>query len=842
MQRRLALVVLLLGHAGPGIALADRPHSQSTGQVTEPPPWGFGTDGSHEPPPWGFGIDGSHEPPPWGFGIDGSHEPPPGGFGIDGTARPVTATAALEGSVKQQGNRDPLADVRVVLSPLSSPQQSSANAATRREALTDQEGRFRFTALEPGEYRIELHGPGRRPQEQRETLNALRKKIVTYYVPPLPTAFQTVVRAESLRRDVSEQVIEASELRRIPGTQNDAIKAVENLPGVARAPLGSGQLVIWGSSPRDTAIYANRVSIPNVFHVAGLRSTINSEFVSEVSFKPGAYGADYGGHLGGQVEIALRPPKSDRVHGSATLDLIDGSATVEGPITKKLHVAAGVRVSWISVFLPLFSVSSYQISPVYWDYQLALRYKPSSRDDLDLYVLGATDQLRLHSDSPDPAVNVSLNTRTYFSRVLSRWSHRFDGGSSLFVQAFVGGSNSTATTSESGLGGIPLSSESLAVDYGLRAELRQRITSFLHLDVGLDFYGYRDFYNVLTTPQLALRLTGGSSDRPVESNATTLGTAVWERVTLDELGTAPYLIARFELWQKRLTVSPQLRLSTVYQRAYEGTRTNSFISLEPRLFASVQVIPRWLRIKLGLGNYTQNPSQLEVSEQFGNPLLRQQNGITYVAGIESEPSATLSFQGQFFYREMRSLIVSDPLTVFCNDGIGRSLGADFLIRQRLWRGLFGWLAYTLSQSERKDHPDEPWRRSAFDQTHILTAIVSYKLPWERLGIEVGVRFRYATGNPTTPVVGGVRDVGAQSWLPLYGPIYSARLPDFHQLDLRIDKTWTFNRFKLDLYLDIQNLYNRVNTEQLAYGGRQLVQSTPVSGIPIFPNLGVRAEY
>ena len=150
------------------------------------------------------------------------------------------------------------------------------------------------------------------------------------------------------------------------------------------------------------------------------------------------------------------------------------------------------------------------------------------------------------------------------------------------------------------------------------------------------------------------------------------------------------------------------------------------------------------------------------------------------------------------------------------------------------------VAYTVSRSERKDRPDEPWRLFRYDQTHILTLVASYKLPW--WGLEVGLRFRYVTGNPTTPIDGGLRNTQGQTWTSIQGERFSARLPDFHQLDLRIDKTFTFNRWKLGLYLDIQNLYNQANTETLVYGGRQLYQSAPITGIPFFPNIGVRADF
>ena len=119
-------------------------------------------------------------------------------------------------------------------------------------------------------------------------------------------------------------------------------------------------------------------------------------------------------------------------------------------------------------------------------------------------------------------------------------------------------------------------------------------------------------------------------------------------------------------------------------------------------------------------------------------------------------------------------------------------------------------------------------------------MASYKLPW--WGIEVGVRFRYVTGGLYTPTVAGIRDTLTQTWISAQGPVFSERLPDFHQLDLRFDKTWVFNRWKLGLYLDIQNLYNRSNAEQVIYGGRQQYQSSLISGIPFFPNVGLRADF
>ena len=57
--------------------------------------------------------------------------------------------------------------------------------------------------------------------------------------------------------------------------------------------------MVWGSAPGDTRVYADGVQIPRVYHFGGVRSTISAEFVTDVNFRPGAYGADYGRGLGG---------------------------------------------------------------------------------------------------------------------------------------------------------------------------------------------------------------------------------------------------------------------------------------------------------------------------------------------------------------------------------------------------------------------------------------------------------------------------------------------------------------------------------------------------------------
>jgi hypothetical protein len=116
-------------------------------------------------------------------------------------------------------------------------------------------------------------------------------------------------------------------------------------------------------------------------------------------------------------------------------------------------------------------------------------------------------------------------------------------------------------------------------------------------------------------------------------------------------------------------------------------------------------------------------------------------------------------------------------------------------------------------------------------------VASYKLP---RGFQLGVRFRYVTGNPYTPVTGAYYNSNGDRYTPLYGPTFGARLPSFNQLDVRLDKMWTFNRWKLAMYLDLQNVYDAANAEGITYNFNYTIKNT-INGLPILPVFGIRGE-
>src|SRR5262249_7525215 len=159
-------------------------------------------------------------------------------------------------------------------------------------AVTDDKGHFEFVDVPLGLHRVQLSAPTLVTVETEETLAAERKKQVKYLVEPREEGVdeERVVRASRIKKESFEGTIRTEEARRVPGTQGDTLKVVQNLPGVARAALGTGQIIVWGAAPEDTRVDVDGVEIPALYHVGGYRSTLTSELVRSIELVPGAYG------------------------------------------------------------------------------------------------------------------------------------------------------------------------------------------------------------------------------------------------------------------------------------------------------------------------------------------------------------------------------------------------------------------------------------------------------------------------------------------------------------------------------------------------------------------------
>lgn len=649
-------------------------------------------------------------------------------------------------------------------------------------------------------------------------------------VPPAgeeePPTYETVVTARARAPEPVRRTLEQREFTRIAGTGGDALRAVQNLPGVARAQGLSGDLIVRGSSPQDTEVFLDGIPIPLLYHFGGLTSVVNSDLLSRIDFLPGNFTARYARVQGGIVDVVPRSPKDDRLHAVAEVDVIDAGFLAEGPIGSRGSFAVAARRSYVDLFLdaviPEDQGLQFTAAPVYWDYQALGELRLGGRDRLRGFVFGSSDRLALLFADPstdDPAVRGALSALTAFHRGTVSLDQRLDRG--------------TRHTAAVSFGRTELAfSLGQAVEFHVdtwplvvRDELRFDLGGGSSLTAGLDLQV--QYFNVL-----------------VKAPPPTL-----EGQPGEKLSTQAILETEGDGWIVRPAIFLETELRpTRALRLVPGVRFDYFGELEraaidPRVSLLWEVAAR-TTLKAAAGAYSQPPT-LDQSDDttFGTSGLLAQRAIHYGVGVEQQLTTHIDVGVEGFYKTLSNLVQQVPAETergydYSNDGLGRIYGIEALVRHRPSAHFFGWIAYTLLRSERQDHPGQPWRLFDYDQTHILTLVAGLTLAG---GWELGARFRLVSGNPTTPILGpAYYDADADTYVPRYGDRGSARLPTFHQLDLRVDKKWTFSHWAFSVYLDVQNVYNQQNPEATLYNF-DYSESTSVSGLPILPSLGVRGE-
>jgi len=244
-------------------------------------------------------------------------------------------------------------------------------------------------------------------------------------------------------------------------------------------------------------------------------------------------------------------------------------------------------------------------------------------------------------------------------------------------------------------------------------------------------------------------------------------------------------------------------------------------------------------LKAGVGAYSQRPTPDESDETFGNPDIELEHSLHTSAGFEQRLTDALNIDVVGFYKYLFNSVgpAENAQEQVANNTEGRIYGMELLLKHDQVGRFFGWISYTLMRSERRDPGEDTWRLFTLDQTHIFTILGNYRLTsdWE-----IGARWRYTTGNPQTLRTGAAYAVDTDVYVPYFGESNGTRGDAFHQLDLRVDRKWTFDTWLLTAYLEIQNVYNRANPEGINYNFDS-TESLPLTGLPIIPSFGIRGE-
>lgn len=703
-------------------------------------------------------------------------------------------------------------------------------------AATEDDGTFTLT-LAPGAYDVQLSAPWLETEVVHVRLAAGETKVVTYVVRDLPGMKGEVIEVEGAEPvQPGKQRMDAAQARQVPGTSGDALKVVQSMPGVARPPPGSAELIVWGAAPHDTRVFVDGVPIPALYHVGGWRASVAGELVSEIALEPGAFGAAHGDAIGGIVDVATEVP--DGEGAIVTADVLDTSVTAH-TTRGATRVAGTGRVSYLDQLVEGTAGDIGQLVPVprWADLDLTLAH-PAGGGELRAFVLASGDRLTRTVDSDDPAAVKRQTITSGFARAGLAW-HGDAAGGTVHATGWIG---ADADRLALRFGDVPADLDTTSWLAGARAEHAARHGDHVVLALGFDATAALtdvDRDGSLGTPAREgdVSIFGQPPGDDVAADA-------WRAVTID---AAPS--ATLDYVRGPVTISPGLRLDGYLLTASRLTpkigRTPGIgfqrIELAPGPRLSARVRLGRATVTLDGGLYHQARRADDTSAVFGSPTLGLERAIHVATGV-SVRTGPVSIEAVVYARWLGDLVARHPdatpplAGALTQDGTGDVLGAQVVATLRPWRGLAGWISYGVSRSRRRDNPDAAMRLFDHDQTHLATAVIGYS----RGAWSAGARIRVASGEPRTEVVGAYVDARSGRYQPIVGATNGIRLPAFVQLDLRGERRFAIAHTLLAAYVEVQNVTARDNPEELAYSA-DYGERGYITGLPLLAVAGIRWE-
>lgn len=733
--------------------------------------------------------------------------------------------AQLRVLVLEAGTREPLEGIELRLS------------THEGERYSDEAGWVTFDALPPGPTTLSLVSPGYLPLERSLLLApGDRLELTLYLMPGGRRSPAMEVTTERTMPESTRYRLSAEASQDTPGTLGDPVKAVQNLPGVARSPYGLGTLIVRGTAPNESGYFIEDAEVPLLFHFLGLTSAVSSGLLEQLDYLPGGFGARYGRLVGGVVQLDLQDEFSSTLHGTLDLDLIDASVQLQQRLASGIHLAVAGRWSYLEKLLgpAITTVVTQSVRAAqYGDGQLRLGMPLGDHSWLTATALTSRDRFLVLNPPTDTAEDEPETLAEYasdFTRLQLSLKTRFNTGTPGLQShrlLLAGGPNREYLYYAS----TRILYQPLQLS--LRDEVEVLLSPTLFTRVGLDVQAIQH--------QFQIELPGDEGEIPEIQSGWTFS-------------PSPYLELEWTP-QPRWQIRPGLRLDPYWNPSQDFKA----MSVDPRL--SVRHRPSSeLSFSASVGQYSQAPEPTEYFKTYGNNALKTYHALQTALGMEWRTPWAVELQASVYFHALRDLVylpenakipieqyllgevnLEDYIARPQNGAIGRSYGFEVLFTLPRMGALEGFLAYSFNNSVLKAPDDKVWSRFDYEQPHTLNAVLQLELPRRWM---VGAHFRLSSGSPYTPAANRIQNLDTGGYSGLDDPARGnnwARLPPFQTLDVRVEREWRFTQWRLAASLEIQNIYNHRNVE-LVYATRDYSGVVPIYGLPILPVLGIRGTF
>jgi outer membrane receptor for ferrienterochelin and colicin len=731
----------------------------------------------------------------------------------------------VSGSILDKNTLKPLAGITIAVQPGT------------RVTTSDSAGAFRISELNPGTYNLNFTGIGYRGYVYRNVVVTTgNENVLSVELEPTATELSSVVvtgrknsvSVASIETPLSVQRLTTEEIKRNPGGNFDVSQVVQSLPGVGGGVGGGGfrnDIIIRGGAPSENVYYLDGIEIPVLNHFGtqgsggGPQGILNANFIEEVKVSSSAFDARYDNALSSVLQFRQKAGNSNRTQGNIIMSATELALTFDGPLSKNTTYLASVRRSYLQF---LFQVIDLPIRPNYWDAQVKISSKLNEKTTLNFIGLGAIDEFRfaapkdatpekLYVINSNPLINqwnytVGLSLRRllnngYFNIALSR--NTLNNNVEKFEDNDIP-SKDTRT----------LLTDSRETENKLRVDVTKNIR-----DWKISYGGsvqYVDFNNnFFSVFRKELTDENGNVVQP--------GVIINSKSSTDFIRYGAFVQGSKRFFDDRLAISAGTRIDG---NGLKNSESNPLKQFSPRISLRYALTDKW-NLNASIGKYFKLPSytQIAFASRDGSSIITNPadyiESIHYVAGTEFIPNNAFRATLEGFYKDYRKYPVSilegislankgsevgsignEPVI---QDGKGRAYGFELLLQQKLTKRFFGLLSYTFYRSEFTGI-DERYIPAAWDNRHLVALTMGYKF---KRNWELGLKFRYQGKAPYTPfdlIASQANYLSQGTGILAFDNYNTLRLKAFNASDIRVNKKWNFNRFTLDVYVDISNWY------------------------------------
>lgn len=733
-------------------------------------------------------------------------------------------TATIRGFVSDEADGQLLPGVNV---------SAEDDEGERTGAATTLDGFYNITGLSPGRYTMRVSFIGY--ETFVDTLDVVSGVVqidvelteATIRLDEATVESERTSGAANVTAGLQRIRVEDVQLIPAPDVSGDLANYLTTLPGIVTSGDRGGQLFIRGGEPTQNLVLLDGMPVFQPFHVLGFYSAFPADILSTADVYAGGYNARFGGQLSSVLDVTSRSGNKRRFGATASVAPFVSAATIEGPLVPN---AASFLISARKSVIEQ-GAANLVSEPLPFDFgdvfaKFHVTPSPSSQMSLSgLYTFDTGTVGDIEAPRPDEVRYT--NAGGSFRYVLLPGSVPILGE----VQMSYSDLETELGPSVESPVGDPSNPESALIRSSNLSRFNGQfdLTYFLR-GIDLRFGGFVRTTNTRST--LGGLFQGVSSARVGVTEA-----GMYMEPEL-KIGSSLRIMPGL-----RLTVSPSL-----------GERF-----IEPRFRAVLETGSHRLSAAAGLYNQPivgisdRRDATSIFTAWTTAPFGQTPRALHLLGGYRLQPASWLDVAIEGYYKDLENLSIAEwtafpRLTTNLQPAEGEAYGVDVRAEVRTG-GAYLAVNYGLSHVTYSATSSrfELWYgnenlsfRPAHDRRHQATVIASAPV----YGFTVSARWQMGSGLPYSRALGfdvyipptSNPDVVTEGGTPrvIYERPFNGLLPDYHRLDVSIERTFDLGVASLAMQAGLINAYDRQNL--FAF---DIFTLRRVDQLPIIPTFGLK---